>query len=183
MIDADEFLYSYHNDKKIYEIVDNIMAKNLNVGGVVVNWLCYGSNGHTYKPQGLVIENYTKRGYESFSHNLNFKTIVNPRKVVCYINPHYAIYKNKIYAVNTNMKRIDGCPMNNIDDMDFSLLRINHYFTKSREEFISKRNRGMADNNNIRSFDDFIIHDVNNVEDNYLIKYAKIIEEKIKELE
>lgn len=181
MIDADEFLYPTNYNDSIYNIVKNIMNQNSRVGGVIVNWLCYGSNEHISKPNGLVIENYTKRGYETFSHNLNFKTIVNPRKVSCYTTPHYAIYKRKFFAVNTAMKRIDICPMSNVNDMDFSMLRLNHYFTKSKEEFIAKRSRGMADNCGIRPFEDFLAHDVNDVEDDCLIRYVDIIKNKIEE--
>lgn len=177
MIDGDEFLYPTNPNDSIYEIVDNIMTKNHNVGGLTISWLCFGSNGHINRPDGLVISNYTRRGEDTFSHN--FKSIVNPRKVAMYFNPHYAIYKHKYYGFNTSLKRIDICPMKDITEMDLSLLRINHYFTKSKEEFIKKRNRGMADNGNIRSLKEFELHDVNDIEDDHLLIYAPIIEKEL----
>lgn len=176
MIDADEFLYPTNKNENIYEIVKNTFDfDNKHIGGCAVNWLCFGSNGHLTKPQGLVINNYLKRSKEDFRSNKNYKTIINPRRVVAYVNPHFPIYKKKVYGVTTSLKKVVGF----INDGDYSKLRINHYFTKSREEYISKMQRGKADKSDKRSMDEFYLHDVNDVYDDSLKKYCKDIDEMI----
>jgi hypothetical protein len=42
---------------------------------------------------------------------------------------------------------------------------IYHYFTKSKGEFMRKRDRGMADNAGIRQVSEFDAHDFNEIED------------------
>lgn len=179
MIDADEFLYSTNPSDEIYEIVKSTFeSDNKAVGGCVVNWLCYGSNGHLTKPKGLVIDNYLMRGEDNFRSNKNYKTIVNPRRVVAYVNPHFPVYKKHFYGVTTSLKKVIGF----INDGDYSKLRINHYFTKSKEEYISKMQRGEADKSDKRSMDEFYLHDVNDIYDDSLKRYCKDIDDKIKHL-
>ena len=54
--------------------------------------------------------------------------------------------------------------------VDWSVVRVNHYFTKSYAEFLQKRSRGMADNADIRAVSDFQEHDVNDVRDDGMMR-------------
>lgn len=74
--------------------------------------------------------------------NPHVKSIVNPRMVPGISNPHYATYFNGFHAINANggiVEKFFNTPV--IDDK----IIINHYFTKSREEFELKAQRGKAD--------------------------------------
>ena len=48
---------------------------------------------------------------------------------------------------------------------NIDIAQLNHYFTKSKEEFQLKAARGRADNGEIRSMADFQAHDFNDIED------------------
>ena len=147
-IDADEFIVPT-TDQPIFQIVDNIF-ETLNesaakyesriVGGIGVNWKLYGTSNHETKPQGLVIENYTLRG--DTDANRHIKSIVNPRAVARWTNPHFAVYLPDYRSCSQNGLYLSG-PFCNIEND--SPLRINHYFYKSVEEFKFRINRKKCD--------------------------------------
>lgn len=176
IIDADEFLFPTNVDDSIVNILDDVFSKSEKIGGCIVNWLCYGSSGHKTKQEGFVIANYINRGDESFEANMNYKTIVRPDKVFSYVCPHYPYYYKGIYAVNSAGRRVNAT----MEKGDYSRLRINHYFTKSYEEYVEKMKRGKADQNDKRGVEDFYRHDVNDIVDNsaviYLDKIQSLIE-------
>ena len=66
------------------------------------------------------------------------------------------MYKRGNFAVTLEGRKADSAynkPNKN------PRVRINHYFTKSKEEFLSKRARCMADVVGIRNIKDFEVHD------------------------
>lgn len=85
IIDADEFLFVRNSADggvgNLYSFVDKFMASHPNAGGLAVNWCIFGSNGHKTKPDGGVLENYTKRAQDNFSAHEVIKTICDPAKV------------------------------------------------------------------------------------------------------
>jgi hypothetical protein len=140
IIDADEFIIP------ISKATLNECLKDFeDYPALCVNWVVYDSNGHIERPQGLVIENYTRTYKDSnIWNNTHIKSIVNPRKVNNCPHPHFCEYVNNQKAVNENFIPIDG-PF--AENNSVNKIRINHYFSKSKNEFIAKRNRGQADNN------------------------------------
>ena len=144
-IDADEFIIP------ISKVTLNEYLKEFeDYPALVVNWVMYDSNGHIKKPDGLVIENYTRTFKDSNAfQNLYFKSIVNPRKVKYCQDPHFCEYMNNQKAVNENSIPIDGPgSFSRTKNNSVKTIRINHYYSKSKNEFIAKYNRGSACNNN-----------------------------------
>lgn len=176
IVDADEFIYLPFLDKQnIQEILDKLFDTDKSVGGIGINWLIFGSSHFIKRPHGLVTQNYLYRSYYDFPVNKHVKTICDPRKVEGILNPHYVEYKKGYYAINTLGKYMEGPMTENDPKMP---LRINHYFTKSKEEFLAKRARGMADQEKLRSISDFDLHDKNDVYDDGMLRYGK----KLKDL-
>ena len=175
IIDVDEFILPSIYGEDVYRMIDNILKSNVNYGGVVINWLCFGSNGHIIKPDGLVIEEYTRRGLEEFRANQNYKTIINPRRVFAFVYPHFPFYLKKCYGVDTDKNMVKTYTKIGV----YNKLRINHYFTKSKEEYEKKMNRGKADRSDYRTMDDFYMHDVNDIEDNLAKEYATNVKKYI----
>ena len=89
----------------------------------------FGNNNHIFKPNGLIIENYTKRQNEfnqASDYPQHIKSFVNPRKTIpSYINPHYFLYdpiKSFPYipaCVNENFKTINFDFFYSISNMNF----------------------------------------------------------------
>lgn len=177
ILDADEFLFPV-NGKDVYSIVDKYMTSNRHVGGLGINWLIFGSGGQKNKVDGLVTQRFYYRSKYSFNRNKHVKTICDPRKVAGILNPHTAQYRYGYYEINLSYKKMDS-PFTEYNSN--APLRINHYFTKSKSEYISKKNRGEADSLNMRTMKDFKLHDRNEVFDDSMIRYKTILTKRVKD--
>lgn len=176
-IDLDEFVIPVEQDGLVYTI-DDIMKKDNKIAGVGVNWLVYGSSGLINKPAGLVIENYKYRSVNDFEANKHIKTICNPRRVIKMLDPHSCEYEGDYYCVNEDGEKITG-PFNY--GCDYKKLRINHYFCKSKSEYIKKKDRGLADHaeNLKRTMADFYAHDKNDIYDYIMESYVAKLKTKL----
>jgi hypothetical protein len=95
--------------------------------------LQFGSSGHVEQPEGLVIENYT-RCEEGVSRGT--KSIGNTRMLArkLLVDPHGFPYRALRYAQG----KLTGAPKILPQAATDRLLRINHYWLKSREDFLRK---------------------------------------------
>lgn len=175
-IDIDEFVVPCENNS-LSDIVEDILNRYPEAAGVAINWRIYGSNGYEKKPEGLVMENYKYRAEDDFDANKHIKTICNPRKVKVFENPHYPIYINS-YSVDENGRIIEG-PFNIYGTC--KKIRINHYFTKSKREYVLKALRGKADSCSFRGMDDFYEHDHDSIYDSIMCKYILSVKKKYDE--
>lgn len=169
IIDIDEFVFSENHE--IPKLVKSLFDKNKKVGGITINWMLFGSSNLEKKEEGLVIDRFKYRAYDNFEKNKLIKTIVNPRRTLGFENPHYACYLEGYKAYDANGKIVKGPVNNNINTV--KKIRINHYFTKSKEEFIIKRNRGFADQEGIRDLKEFDEHNKNDIYDDTMKKYVE----------
>jgi Glycosyltransferase family 92 len=126
-IDIDEFLFS-PTGKPLPEV---LLGFDMHPG-VVVSWRIYGTNGWEHPPQGLVTENYRWRGPDDHPGNRFGKSIVYPRSALGVASSHWIRLRG--IAVGED-RRPRGAP---IRDSTAELLRINHYYAKSDEEFRRK---------------------------------------------
>ena len=109
-----------------------------------VNQAMFGTGGHVQRPDGLVIESYL---YRSGNPDVRMvKNIVDPRRTTGVMNAHV--------FVHTEGERVDVLKRpfrgRDTEDVTFSRLRINHYYTKSRAEMEEKWARAEADTGNMR---------------------------------
>jgi len=170
VIDADEFLYCPKGDHSLFPIVNEYL-KRPRIGGLVANWVVYGSSHFKTKPQGLVTDNFLYRSHLNFKKNRFIKTICNPRKVFSFTISHAANYLPGFYAVNEGYERVDWAESGGVS---VSRIRINHYYSKSKEEFIKKRARGSGEVLAPRRMSEFDEHDKNEVFDESLKIYNKV---------
>ncbi|MDR2481649.1 MAG: glycosyltransferase family 92 protein [Spirochaetaceae bacterium] len=173
VIDCDEFIVPIST-----ETISELLKRFEGYGGLGINWLVYGSSGRQTKTEGLVIERFKDHSEKNFHSNGHIKTIVNPRYVL-QINIHDAVYRAGKFCVNTNKEVIKG-PFSGVV---FDQIRINHYFGKSYEEFLQKRQRGMADHKDEkRSMQNFYGGDRNEEKnDSIMNKYIPVIYKKLEE--
>ncbi len=138
VVDIDEFICPV---EKIS--IADFMRDYEDYPALKINCLCFDSNGHETKPKGSVLENYTRcQDIEKNTEELYYyKSIVNPLWVKS-IAIHSHSYKLAQYAIDENF--------NKVSDLGFtfeayiSKIRINHYHSKSKEEFYAKVARGRA---------------------------------------
>ena len=144
VIDGDEFLCPL-GGKNLLDFLRQMSVQCQNMGGLGVNWRVFGSNGHIQSPIGGVIENYTRRAMDGYSMgNRHIKSIVNPRRARCFMNPHWAIYYSGYIAVDE-----EGVPTQcylaqaGIGQLKHVFLA--HYVLKSYEDWLRRRKMGAAD--------------------------------------
>jgi hypothetical protein len=113
-----------------------------------VNWVVFGNGGHVKRPSGgLIIDHYR---YSEGKQHKNVKCVVKPAAVKRFTHPHYPdlkFWKSYKNAIGDKMKGAE----NTVDTRD--TLQLNHYFTKSLEEFEHKLQGKRADNGKSRSSD------------------------------
>jgi hypothetical protein len=123
-IDLDEFLFSPTGRP-----LPEVLTEYEQWPGVGVNWAVFGPSGHLRRPEGLVLENYVERLDSPASRTI--KTIVDPSHVTGCIGAHSFRF-DRLGAVDENhFPTFAGLTKS----VSFSRLRINHYLTKSVEEY------------------------------------------------
>ena len=173
-LDMDEYLMPAKPFEKVYNVVSELICKaGKGTAGIGVNWCIYGSAHLEKKPKGLIMENFiyrSKSGTETHWGNFHIKTICNPRLVKKYISPHYPIYKLGGYSINdSDGKRLWGWFCH---DVKWQNLRINHYYCKSKEQYIQKISRGFGDRVGEYDMKQFNDYDLNDVRDESMLVYA-----------
>ena len=164
LIDLDEFLVPV-NHETIPEFLHTLPQ---GFAQLIVTWVIYGSSGHKTKPNGLLIENYKQRAKNTFG----IKSIVNPRLLVEY----RCVHQNMVagWTIDNNGKKL-GRTHQSTNPPAYNNLRLNHYYTKSYEEYVAKSKRGTASGQNIayRSIEKFKMYDRNEVHDDIMDKYIE----------
>lgn len=134
-IDCDEFLFSPTCDT-----LPQALGK-LPYKAVAAHWMCFGSGGQIkYSPEP-VIERFTKRAKADAPFNQHVKSIIRMDQAVDVgITPHYFATEHGTYREDgsTILGPIVASPCS-------SLLRINHYCTKSQEEWLERAAMGRPD--------------------------------------
>jgi hypothetical protein len=133
-VDVDEFLFS-----PLADSLADVLTGYEAAPGIGVNWRTFGPCGHARRPDGLVIESYLTSVPTRFDRYI--KSIVDPALAVRSVNSHHFDYRQG-FAVDENRYPIVGAATTFPSS---SILRLNHYYTKSFSEFEAKRRRGRAD--------------------------------------
>jgi hypothetical protein len=146
-IDSDEFIVVVDKKKTIPDVLRSYEA----YGGVALQWMRFGSSGHVHKPPGGVLPNY----YKCAPHH-NIKSIVNPAVTLHGDrDPHHFTHTPRSKTVSTDFVTIRGAVNHNYTRA-FDVMYINHYHSKSREDYQEKLRRGRAiSRNHVITWKDF----------------------------
>lgn len=88
-----------------------------------------------------MLASYTSCTPASYPPNSGVKSLVNARYAVAVLGPHHFQYKPGFYAVNTDGDRVPET--NSLVHLE-DVLVLNHYFSRSKEDFQRKIERGSA---------------------------------------
>jgi len=184
-IDADEFLIS-QDGRLLPNVIDDIFEthvgyySNVNAAGIAVNWRTYGTSFHKNVVNGLITRNYVYRGADLSEMNKCIKTICIPRKAKGFTkNPHEVDYVSGYVCISENGSYVMG-PW--FYDGMCNKLRVNHYFSKSREECYNRFKKGKADSTYVWP-EERIEWECNRAEGEYNAVYDFIMERYVDELE
>ena len=127
-IDIDEFLFSPSHDT-VTEVLDSFPA---DWQAVAVNWICFGSSGKQEWEDIPVIERFTWRKPAEIPSNHYVKPIVRMNKHFTIDDPHYA----NVPTFTPSGRRNFG---SHSIPHEHDILRINHYGSKSRQEWVKRQ--------------------------------------------
>lgn len=154
VLDADEFIVL-----KKHKTIKELLEEYCKSGALGLNWYLFGSSGHQHYIDEPVRKRFTHRAAHINQHVKTLGHIPSMSKMVIHhpvLNPNMGTFHD------TNGKTING-PYNPNGPSDVAV--IHHYFTKSKDEFMKKIERGMADNDKKRKPLEFHLHDSNVFED------------------
>ena len=152
-IDLDEFLFSPQQID-----IRSVLRRYADVPALYVYCLVFGSSEHTTRPAMPVIEAYVRR--ETLCRTDTGKSIVNPRFVRNVPNSHhFALWKGR--TVDTSRRPTASPTGKVLPDRApvYDILRINHYFCKSRDDLRDKAARGDAFYGTPRDFNSLLAAD------------------------
>jgi len=117
------------------------------VSAITLNWACFGSSGHRFKKDGLVIERFQKRAKQGFGPNHHYKSIVRRTALERMQNPHHPglisgdIRNAKGQSFEYRLSREGVLRRGLSEEIVWDEVRLNHYLVKSVEEFVLKKAR------------------------------------------
>lgn len=156
-MDCDEFIVL-----KKHETIQQFVQEYIkgDCAGIGINWRFFGDSHKTFTNEPL------RKRFTWCQRNgdRHIKTLFQTASFITYNTVHDVIVKGHIKSTNGTI--IKG-PWN--DDIDLSVIQINHYKTKTLEEFIYIRQRGRADiasqETREKILESFHAHNFNEVED------------------
>ena len=171
-IDPDEFFVPVKNVQ-----LTDFLKDYEEFGGVVVNWLMFGtSNVKKIPSHQLLIETLIRCAEKSFSCNRYVKSIVRPERVSHFDSAHQATYYEGYGAVNT-----DKFPSS--EDMSYCILwnklRLNHYWTRDEDFFFKiKVPRQIVWGG--KPNPEYLFEKMNANQDNLILRYVTELKNRIK---
>lgn len=141
VFDVDEYILP----KQHPTLRDFVRDKANTADCIGINWVVFGNGRHISKPaDGGVIENYL---YSQGSQHKNVKCVVRAKAIRKFKHPHFPVLKWFRKYVNAA-----GNPMSGAENTEETthIIQLNHYFTKSLEEFEIKLGSRRPDTGQIR---------------------------------
>ena len=135
-IDLDEFLFPVEADDLRRLLGHLEMAESL---AVFRREFAFG--GHDAPPEGLVIGNYTLTRPLMSSDRAKYKSITDPARARAVRSAHGFVLDEGAVVRNEGLEPLQKDTERRFD-IRMDHLRVNHYFTKSRDEFRWKLSRG-----------------------------------------
>jgi hypothetical protein len=140
MLDLDEFIIHTDEKNKVIDFINSIKGTWTSTRAIKVQRYDFGSNGHIDKPIGNVMDNYTK--HEKICSS--YKTIANADYIDINKNFYgvhdfnYLDKTGKVYNDYFSYKYTgfpNRCTEDSVNEIP---LVINHYYTKSYQEYIKR---------------------------------------------
>ena len=174
--DADEFVFVRNNTYggggycSLPAFMDDFIAAYPDVGAIGVNLLYFGSSHYEKRPAGSVLKNFTMCSTKDFGWNRFLKTICDPFRTIMQ-SVQSPVCRIGYRFVDENGRSFELMETQISRELHTDKIRINHYCTKSKEEFILKTERGDACYFGRRSLDSFDIFDRNEAIDTEILSH------------
>ena len=132
-IDIDEFIHPIDTMS-----IRDVLPRYAGASGVSMQWLTFASSGHDRRPPGLVLENYTMRLPDDHIRCSWVKPLIRTSDLIGVLDGPHAM---RVTGQMCNARGDAIRPYAQIPECH-AVLVINHYYTKSMEDWLSKGRRG-----------------------------------------
>lgn len=145
-IDADEFIRLINNDN-----INNFLLDYENYNGIFMEWLIYNADGQYNRTDGFVRDRF--KSFTTCKDIINNgKCIIKPNEYK-HMGPHFPFScKTKYNVVYSNKEFCKAYAKHNAP---LDKIVVDHYFTKSYEEWCEKIKRGSCDPLCVKKIDNF----------------------------
>ena len=182
-LDADEFLFPA-GDANLPEVLSGFEQ----LPAIGVCWSMFGNSGHSHRPDGLVISNYMRKAVmrqgQAPVHAINVKSVVRPQQITAVQGAHMfhvhdlgqGAYLDAETWLPKHRKSAAAGQMQ-------GPLQLNHYYTRSEEEFSAKLAKGSVRGPGF--FDAARYHDVktwidrDTIEDRSILRFVPALEARL----
>ena len=173
-IDVDEFMVPMSEPDlpttlKLYE----------KFGGVGANWRMFGFSGERKKMDIPVCSRFTMAASIDYPSHRHVKCIVKP-KLVGSIGVHRPYLQKGLLVDEHGIEISNASGIH--DSVSYDILRVNHYYTKSQEEWATKVDRGRADHKEKKSEQSISEADLNDESDTFILKFYEATVRGMREL-
>ena len=171
-LDCDEFLFS-PGHATVGEAIEAIALPDW--GAIGVNWMFFGASGQEAPTPGPVIERFTLRATDNFEPNRHIKTIARMDRV-------------QLAGPSSHQIKTSGGTFSELGHQltgpftptpTHTRLRINHYHTKSRQEYLRRIARGNADGTPSRSPSEFDGYQAADVDDRTIWRFLPALKRRL----
>lgn len=141
-IDIDEFIVPKSPLKQLLKYRHNSSA-------LAMSWKMFGNSGWIKKPPGGVVESYT--AWAKITEARHVKCLVQPEYTLNVINPH------QFSLTYTGCHSFSGTKVAGayLSEPEYDIIQLNHYWTKSLEEWTAKVNRPRGDGSAVLKYETF----------------------------
>lgn len=165
--DCDEFTWST-KDKVFVETLSRDYDR-LDISGVAIHWLLFGSGGALEYENKPVLERFTMRAKEPNKHVKSIMKLNETERINN--NPHCFIAYGNVVDEYLNVLPLQYAIR---DNPTADILRINHYYCKSKEEHRKRKSLPCASSGGMKDHEiQFAAHDHNDTEDLKLRDFFK----------
>lgn len=151
VLDADEFLNIHVGGGAVPDLLDAVPEAT----AFLLNWRLFGNSGHERWRPGFVCERFTKAAAPGDAVNLSFKTLFTKIDAYhCKLLPHGPGFADEsrlaelryVNGAGITLPRYFAASRSFLqsepDLVSWELAQVNHYNTRSREDYLVKHDRG-----------------------------------------
>jgi len=170
-IDLDEFLVTPRHAS-----IQAFLAEYGHLGAIAVNWKMFGSAGKRKREPGFVTERFTRCAKQHSPANHAIKLLART-DTIDVPRVHTALFvPGTVYQ--TVLGEPIGEHVGRSERVTHDIIRVNHYFTRSLEEWEEKERRGRPAKNvhsplQARTREDFDAHDHNDETDTEILRWVE----------
>lgn len=162
-IDVDEFILPLQRDD-----LPSTLEFYQQFGGVGANWRMFGTSGETKKTNIPVCQRFTMAAFPGNIVNQHVKCIARTA-LIRDVGVHRPFLKNGL-LVDEHGRQITHSSGFRYP-VSYDILRINHYYSKSREEWLAKVARGRASHPQKRNENSITDAHFNDEPDTFILKF------------